>query len=130
MTVTQDTLGLGKMAEYEEMCTDATRDRKKLEIELEETPELAAKRLVGCGPLFGHVAALCLCPCTGSPVQEVKEHIEAVREEVASMNRVTAHTHTHTPCALTTLFHCGRPAILLRSLRQAVQDHDGIPKPP
>jgi hypothetical protein len=42
----QSMLGLGKLTEYVEMCTDATKDRKKLEIELEETPELLRKRQV------------------------------------------------------------------------------------
>jgi hypothetical protein len=46
VATTQYMLGLGKMTEYVEMCQDATKDRKKLEIEMEETPELKRKREV------------------------------------------------------------------------------------
>ena len=49
-------LGLGKMTEYIETAQAATAERRKLEIELEETPELVKKR------------------------QEKKEQVEAIQQ--------------------------------------------------
>jgi hypothetical protein len=58
-------LGLGKMTEYIEAAQAATSERKKLEVELEETPELLKKR------------------------QEKKEQVEAIQQELTEINKVT-----------------------------------------
>ena len=44
VAVNDCTMGLGKQGEYDWRSVEATKERKKLEIEKEETPELAKKR--------------------------------------------------------------------------------------